>query len=94
MIDWWGIRITKETAIGILKRQKKHSSYWLPFDLMCYEYGKRDNPCDECNNPDSDDFIWEEAECIHWNWLETDDIETLEEDVDNYYKNFELRFIS
>jgi hypothetical protein len=67
-----------------LKRQKEHEQYHLPFDLMCFEYGK-DNTCDECMEKGLD-------ECICWNGLETDDIETLEEDDENHYENFELRF--
>jgi hypothetical protein len=80
VVDWWGVRIDKATAIQILKRQKKNKLYHLPFTLMSFEYGK-DQWCDECD--------WE---CVCWNGLETDDIETLEEDDDNYYENFELRF--
>lgn len=80
---WW-VRVSKEDVIKMLKWKKKHNEYWFPFEIMCYEYGKND-PCEECIEEWLD-------ECVCWNGLETDDIETLEEDVDNFYENFELRF--
>lgn len=75
----WGIKIDKDAVIKLLKRKKKHNEYGFPFEIMSYEYGNGDRePTDE-----------EEEQCR--NGLETDDIETLEEDDEGYYENFELR---
>lgn len=80
--NWWWIKINKDIAIWLLKREKEQ---WciLPFVVMCYEYWKDTGDiCESCCR----------QECLCWTEVDTDDIETLQEDNDNYYENFELRF--
>lgn len=78
-----GVVVTKSQAIQILKRQIENKIMSLPFNIMSFEYGKDScSDCEDCG----------ESECICRNGIETDDIEILQEDSENYYENFELWF--